>query len=71
MIERIQDIVRKLEVYNAAYRMGSPLVSDRIYDELVEELRGLDPDLSDAARPERSRIPGFSSGDTGSENWRL
>ena len=43
MIERIQDIVRKLEAYNTAYRQGSPLVSDRVYDELVEELRRLDP----------------------------
>ncbi len=44
MTERIHDIVRRLEAYNAAYRKGSPLVSDSVYDELVEELRGLDPD---------------------------
>jgi len=43
MNEQIQAIVRKLEAYNAAYREGSPLVSDRVYDELVEELRRLDP----------------------------
>ncbi len=43
MNKQIQDIVRKLETYNAAYRKGSPLVSDGIYDELVEELRRRDP----------------------------
>jgi len=43
MTERIQDIVSKLEAYNAAYRKGTPLVSDRVYDELVEDLRRLDP----------------------------
>ena len=43
MNEQAQDIVRKLKAYNAAYRKGSPLVSDSVYDELVEELRSLDP----------------------------
>ena len=43
MNKQIEDIVRKLETYNAAYRKGSPLVSDGIYDELVEELRRRDP----------------------------
>jgi len=43
MNEQIQAIVRKLEAYNAAYRKGSPLVSDGVYDELVEKLRRLDP----------------------------
>jgi DNA ligase (NAD+) len=43
MNDKIHYIVRKLETYNAAYRKGSPLVSDRVYDELVEQLRSLDP----------------------------
>lgn len=37
-------IITLLEKYNKAYRAGSPLVSDREYDNLVEELRLLDPD---------------------------
>ncbi len=39
----IESIVAKLERYNAAYRQGTPLVSDAVYDELVEKLRTLDP----------------------------
>lgn len=39
----IESIVARLERYNAAYRQGAPLVSDAVYDELVEELRTLDP----------------------------
>jgi len=35
--------VQRLKECNAAYRSGSPLISDQAYDELVEELRRLDP----------------------------
>ncbi len=43
MTDSIDEILRKLSVYNEAYRKGSPLVSDADYDRLVEELRSLDP----------------------------
>ncbi len=38
-----ENIVKKLEDYNEAYRSGKPLVSDSDYDQLVEELRSLSP----------------------------
>ena len=44
MTDRIDEIVQTLLTYNEAYRKGSPIVSDAVYDRLVEELRGLDPD---------------------------
>ncbi|MDM8539626.1 DNA ligase [Desulfococcaceae bacterium HSG9] len=43
-MKKIKDIVEKLQQYNAAYRSGSPLVSDAAYDTLTEELRQLQPD---------------------------
>ncbi|MEJ2038526.1 MAG: DNA ligase, partial [Desulfosarcinaceae bacterium] len=39
----IQQLVDQLETYNRAYRDGQPLVTDQVYDELVEQLRALDP----------------------------
>ncbi len=39
----VEQIVKKLEVYNVAYRNGEPLISDTEYDRLVEELRSIDP----------------------------
>ena len=44
MTGNIDEILRNLLTYNEAYRKGSPLVSDAVYDRLVEELRSLDPD---------------------------
>jgi len=43
MTDRIDEITRTLRTYNEAYRKGSPLVSDAVYDRLVEELRSIDP----------------------------
>jgi len=43
-MKKIENIVEKLQQYNAAYRSGSPLVSDEVYDALAEELRKLEPD---------------------------
>ena len=40
----IDALVRELDRFNAAYRQGTPLVSDARYDELVETLRSLAPD---------------------------
>ena len=37
-------IVEKLKVYNEHYRLGNPLISDKEYDELVEQLRQISPD---------------------------
>ncbi len=38
----INELVDTLEKYNAAYRAGTPVVSDNEYDKLVQKLRGLD-----------------------------
>ena len=43
MTNRIDEIVKNLQIYNEAYRKGSPIVSDAAYDQLVEALRNLDP----------------------------
>ena len=37
-------LVARLEHYNAAYRAGTPEITDEAYDALVEELRALDPE---------------------------
>ena len=42
-MEEIEKLVRQLEKYNRAYRLGEPLVSDQEYDRLTEGLRALDP----------------------------
>jgi len=44
MTDMLNEIARTLQVYNEAYRKGSPIVSDAEYDRLVEELRSLDPE---------------------------
>ena len=41
--KKIDSLTKQLEIYNRAYRSGQSLVSDRQYDDLVEELRRLDP----------------------------
>ena len=43
-MDDIEKLITKLEECNAAYRSGSPLVSDHAYDDLVERLRQLAPD---------------------------
>ena len=42
-MEEIEKLVRQLEKYNRAYRLGEPLVSDQEYDRVTEALRALDP----------------------------
>jgi len=42
-IAGVEQIVKRLEAYNSAYRDGKPLISDTEYDRLVEELRSVDP----------------------------
>ncbi len=39
--DHLEQLVKKLQKYNHAYRQGKPLISDTEYDNLVEELRGL------------------------------
>lgn len=41
---KIDELVERLTRHNEAYRRGMPTTSDARYDELVEELRSLDPD---------------------------
>ncbi|MFZ5571390.1 MAG: BRCT domain-containing protein [Thermodesulfobacteriota bacterium] len=40
----LDELVRRLRMYNVAYRRGAPLVSDHEYDSLVAELKSLAPD---------------------------
>lgn len=42
--DKIQSLSLLLKKYNQAYRRGKPLVSDHEYDNLLEELKLLDPD---------------------------
>jgi len=42
-MKKIKEIASKLQAYNDAYRSGAPLVSDKVYDALAEELRELEP----------------------------
>jgi DNA ligase (NAD+) len=42
MVDKAQ-LVDQLQKYNEAYRDGRPLVDDATYDQLVEELRRIDP----------------------------
>lgn len=37
-------LVDKLRAYNAAYRIGRPIVSDSEYDALIEQLKEIEPD---------------------------
>jgi len=43
-MDSVEQLVNDLEKYNQAYRAGEPLISDREYDQLVEQLRALAPD---------------------------
>jgi len=43
-MDDVNQIVKELGTYNAAYRRGEPLVNDHEYDALVERLRDLAPD---------------------------
>jgi NAD-dependent DNA ligase len=40
----IKEIINKIEKANEMYRIGKPIMSDREYDNLIEELREIDPD---------------------------
>jgi len=40
----LTELVETLHRYNEAYRSGNPLVSDDVYDSLVEKLKSLDPE---------------------------
>ena len=40
----VQDLVKQIQIYDEAYRAGSPLVSNIIFDEMLEELVKLAPD---------------------------
>lgn len=37
-------LIALIRQYNAAYRKGAPIVSDKEYDQLVEQLKAIDPD---------------------------
>ena len=54
--EEIEKLVRQLERYNRAYRLGEPLVSDQEYDRLTEELRALDPENQFLLTVEREKF---------------
>lgn len=43
IMAEIEQLVEQLRRYNSAYRDGMPLVDDAVYDELVEQLRSIDP----------------------------
>jgi DNA ligase (NAD+) len=69
--KQIDALAKRLDTYNRAYRSGKPLVSDRQYDELVEELRRLDsshsflnkvePEDFDGKRRVRHPVPMLST----------
>lgn len=40
----IQELVKQILIYDEAYRAGSPLVSDKIFDQMLEELVKIAPD---------------------------
>jgi DNA ligase (NAD+) len=54
----IDQLVLRLETYNAAYRRGQPLVDDATYDRLVEQLRVLDPQHPYLQAVEPEKLPG-------------
>lgn len=39
-----ENLVRQITAYNEVYRRGEPLISDAQYDQLVDELKHIDPD---------------------------
>ncbi len=56
--ETIQNLADQLARCNAAYREGEPLVSDQVYDELLERLRELAPEHPFLARVEPEEFGG-------------
>ena len=44
IMKSISELVAEIKRYNDSYRLGTPIVSDSIYDQLVDELRQRDPD---------------------------
>lgn len=53
----VQEFVDRLRTYNAAYRIGRPIISDMEYDVLVEELKAMDPDNAWLQQIEPAPIP--------------
>ncbi|GAB6096360.1 NAD-dependent DNA ligase LigA [Desulfatiferula olefinivorans] len=53
-MDKLDALVKALITYSEAYRKGKPLISDREYDGLVEQLRMLDPShpFLDTVEPE-------------------
>ncbi|MBW2612853.1 MAG: DNA ligase [Deltaproteobacteria bacterium] len=51
-MDDVEKLIHRLEACNAAYRDGNPLVSDHVYDGLVERLRLLVPNHPFLARVE-------------------
>lgn len=45
-MSEIKKLVSRLEAYNKAYRLGEPMVSDDIYDEMLGLLASMDPNNS-------------------------
>lgn len=54
----LDDLVARLERYNAAYRAGRPLIDDDQYDRLVEALRARAPEHPFLQRVEPERFSG-------------
>ncbi len=57
-MDDIERLIRRLEECNAAYRSGSPLVSDHEYDDLVGRLRHFAPDHPFLVRVEPETFTG-------------
>ena len=57
-MDEIAKLIERLEACNIAYRSGHPLVSDRVYDEMVERLRQLAPDHPFLTRVEPETFDG-------------
>ena len=56
-MDSVEQLEKKLAEYNAAYRRGTPQISDREYDRLVEELRSLDPHHPFLSKVEPEEFP--------------
>ncbi len=57
-MQKADDLVKKLEQYNEAYRSGTPEVTDREYDDLVETLREIDPENTFLGKVEPEKFDG-------------
>ncbi len=43
-MNKAEKLLSKIREYNQAYRAGTPTISDKEYDDMVDELRRIDPD---------------------------